>query len=137
MPTIDRNLTVRDNWIRHLHKTQPELTAHQLAEKFQLHVEMIYKVLKIKKKQEITVNNPLGNRHPAYKIYKSILDRCYNLRNPRYRKGIQVCSRWRGVNGFVNFYADMGDTDKYVIQRIDETKDYEPENCGWAQIDRI
>lgn len=49
-------------------------------------------------------------------------------------KGIKVCARWLGPNGFKNFLEDMGErpTPIHSIERIHGDKDYSPDNCCWA-----
>lgn len=47
-------------------------------------------------------------------------------------KGITVCSSW--AESFETFLNDMGEcpSDKHSLDRIDNDKNYEPDNCRWA-----
>lgn len=73
---------------------------------------------------------------PEYNIWRHIIRRCYSptaTAYPRYgAKGVRVCDKWRA--GFVNFYNDMGPrpSPKHSIDRIENSKGYEPGNCRWA-----
>lgn len=76
-----------------------------------------------------------GKVSKEYTTWQSMLQRCYCTTNERYQdwggRGIKVCDRW---HEFANFLADMGrrPTPKHSLNRIDNDKDYCPDNCEWT-----
>ena len=66
----------------------------------------------------------------------AMINRCYNPKCPTYHnyggRGIRVCDSWR--ESFWNFYDDVGPrpSRRLSLDRIDNSKDYEPDNMRWA-----
>lgn len=81
-------------------------------------------------------------RHPLYKVYTGMINRCYNKKSPDYKwygnKGVVVDPRWlspkRDITGFLNFLADMEeDYEKGLeLERLDVDGNYSSENCKWV-----
>jgi hypothetical protein len=79
------------------------------------------------------------SHHPLYHTYIGMVNRCLNPNSHSYNyyggRGIAVCKRWLGKNGFKNFIADMGNkpSPKHSIDRYPNNDgNYEPSNCRWA-----
>ncbi len=69
-----------------------------------------------------------------YNIWKAMRQRCMNKNSYDYKwyggRGITICERW---NVFSNFFDDMGHKPEgKSLDRIDNDKGYELDNCRWS-----
>ena len=88
-----------------------------------------------------------GMRHTRfYHIYIGMKSRCNNANDTTYHlygaRGIKVCDRWMGEDGFIHFMEDMYEDylkqaaiygeENISIDRIDVNDNYDPSNCRWV-----
>jgi hypothetical protein len=76
-------------------------------------------------------------RHPLNHAFNGMKQRCLNPNNPSYKRyggrGIKICDRWLGREGFKNFVSDVGERPNgHQLDRIDNDGNYEPSNVRWA-----
>jgi len=77
-----------------------------------------------------------GLRSSTYASWQSMIQRCENTNMDSFTRyggrGIKVCDRWRV--SFNDFLKDMGErpSREYSVDRIDNSKGYDPSNCRWA-----
>ena len=74
----------------------------------------------------------------AHASWKSMLSRCYDPKNNRYKyyggRGIKVHPRW---HKFANFVEDMGERPKrHNLSRKHAERNYSPANCEWEHISK-
>jgi len=91
-----------------------------------------YNIEKIK--ERMTTHGKSKTR--IYSIYKGLKRRCYCPNRPNYKdyggRGITICDEW--LDDFATFYEwsiSHGYADNLTIDRVDNNRNYEPDNCQW------
>ena len=79
---------------------------------------------------------------PEHMAWKGMIARCYRTTHHKFPsyggRGVQVCDRWRGEDGFINFFNDVGSRPSPNHSLDKDIKGgvgcllYCPENCQWA-----
>lgn len=93
----------------------------------------------LKSQSSIATHTTHGlSQSPEYKSHSEMKKRCLNPKNHAYDRyggrGITICDRWLGPDGFVNFFDDMGTkpSPRHSLDRIRNGEGYSPDNCRWA-----
>lgn len=102
-------------------------------------IELVVGVKRGRGRPAGTAKNPVGHTHSTYTRWVGMRQRCYNPKSHIWKyyggRGITVCDRWLGKDGFRNFWADMGDSGGLTLDRVDNSKGYSPENCKWSTME--
>jgi len=73
------------------------------------------------------------SKKTLYDIYRNIMEGCYKENSFTYHsyggKGIKVCEEWHDREKFYEWCKQNGWKIGLTIKRIDNTKDFEPDNC--------
>lgn len=70
------------------------------------------------------------------KIFRGMYCRCYDVKEKSYRwygaKGVKICQEWiNNPKSFEEWALANGYENNLTIDRIEEDKDYCPDNCRW------
>lgn len=72
----------------------------------------------------------------VYDIWRNMRQRCRNPKASGYAqyggRGISVCEEWEKFEEFLSWAIKNGYSETLKIERRDTDKNYNPENCYWA-----
>lgn len=80
--------------------------------------------------------NWLSSKPKPYFVWKGMMSRCYAKGDKEYPiyggRGIKVCDEWKNSKNFCKWAENSGYAEDLCLDRVDNDKDYCPENCKWS-----
>lgn len=77
------------------------------------------------------------HKHPLYKVWSAMTQRCENPKNKGYKnygaRGIKVCGEWHDFKTFYTWCISNGHAKGLSLERINNDRDYCPDNCKAGQ----
>lgn len=92
---------------------------------------------KIRTRHGNAYNKKSGKSTSEYQAWQHMHGACRNFSHTDYTiagaKGLKVCERWSGNDGFMNFLGDVGNRPSkfHSFRRIDKSKGFDADNCKW------
>lgn len=94
---------------------------------------------KILKKQQIKNKTHGGSGTRLFRIWVGMRSRCNNEKDKHHYhdyggRGIKVCKEWESFENFKVWSLANNYNDELSIDRIDNDKGYNPDNCRWVDM---
>lgn len=80
-----------------------------------------------------------GGTTKLYYVWSAMRQRCENPKNKDYylygARGIKVCEEWADYSAFKEWAMENGYQEGLYLDRIDNDKGYQPDNCRWSTLE--
>ncbi|MGF7185540.1 hypothetical protein GGQ84_001631 [Desulfitispora alkaliphila] len=84
----------------------------------------------------LTHGDTSGGVTKLYSVWAAMRQRCQNPNNSDYylygERGIEVCEEWTDYATFKEWAIENGYQEGLMLDRIENEKGYQPDNCRWA-----